>query len=210
MRALRIISAVACLCVLALSARADESAYWRARVSASVHLQAEQNPWYPPVPQPKAVEKPKADQRPRVRMYVATWCAPCQSAKATIKSSKLPFDIEYVDVSNGGQPNWCSTIPAFAWDVKGQTRYVLGFPGSKQLVATWESSQKPVKVSANRYTPRWSWPADLRQHLQRAHGVSEAAGLSQDEAEMVHDALHEGHSLQAIKRHAISKGLIKQ
>jgi len=223
MRALRIISVIACLCVLTLSARADESAYWRARVSASIHLQAEPvNPWLPPVPlnpQPKVTAEPKADQRRQVKMYVATWCAPCQSAKATIKVSTLPFDVEFVDVSSGGQPGWCSTIPAFAWDVRGQTRYVLGFPGARQLVTTWENSQKPVKVSASNgypafsgYRPHWTWPrsTSLQDHLRLSHGVSEAGSLTREQAEQLHDALHNGVSLQAIKRYAISKGLIKQ
>lgn len=212
MRALRTISVIACLCVLTLSARADESAYWRARVSASIHLQAEPvNPWLPPVPlnsQPKVTAEPKADQRRQVKMYVATWCAPCQSAKATIKVSTLPFDVEFVDVSSGGQPGWCSTIPAFAWDVRGQTRYVLGFPGARQLVTTWENSQKPVKAA--RYSPSWSYPGEIRHHLQQSHGVSEAGSLTREQAEQLHDALHTGVSLQAIKRYAISKGLIKQ
>jgi hypothetical protein len=142
-------------------------------------------------------------------MYSASWCAPCQSAKRALNNSKLPFDIDYVDVAKGGQPNWCSTIPAFSWDVRGQTRYVLGFSNAGTLVKTWESSQKPVKVSAH-YSPSWSYPGEIRHHLQQSHGVSEAGSLTREQAEQLHDALHNGVSLPAIKRYAVSKGLITQ
>jgi len=207
--------AVILLVVVSVTAKGDDAAYWDARVKAAIAIhQAEQaNPWYPPVPvaKPEVPAPPKAESRPKIQMFTATWCGPCQSAKAAIKAAKFPFDVEYVDVSNGGQPGWCASIPAFAWQANGQTRYVLGFPGADQLTRKWQATQNPaVKATADAYTPGWTWPGDLKRHLLTTHGVHEAAGLTQDQAEQVHDALHNGYSVNQIRKYAISRGLIKQ
>lgn len=68
---------------------------------------------------------------PHVRFYSATWCKYCPQTKRQIdqarKAGLLPFDVDLIDVSNGGQPEWCDTIPTFAWDVNGQTYYVQDY-----------------------------------------------------------------------------------
>lgn len=180
----------------------------RAAVAIAIH-NARPEPVVPPPP--SELGKPK-DERFVVKMYTATWCAPCQTAKiavkAAVKEGKLPFDIEFVDVSNGGQPDWCSSIPAFGWQVEKQTRYVLGFPGMPQLIRQWEQSRKPQNARAppanhwpamHGYKPSWTWPGDLRSHLRSSHGVNEAGQLTQDQAEALHDQLHSGRSLNQIR-----------
>lgn len=128
-------AAVAILAILALGifshfVRGDESDYWRAKVVTSIALR---NPSVSAAPVSK----------PLVTMYGAAWCQPCGPAKDELKKADLPFEIKYVDVTNGGQPDWCDKVPAFGWDAHGRTRYVIGFPGVKQLVSRWKQTQPP-------------------------------------------------------------------
>lgn len=184
---------------------------WHDRAAAAIAIHnASDNPWLPPTPPAPKEPKPKAESRPVVLMYSASWCAPCQHAKAELREAKLPFDIKYVDVSNGGQPAWCESIPAFSWQHKSQTRYVLGFTSVARLIEQWKATNNEPQARsppANKwpamtgYKAQWTWPGDLRQHLKQTHGVSEAGQLTQDQAEALHDALHEGRSLKQIKAH---------
>lgn len=183
----------------------DSPEYWRAKAAAAIAINL------PSVAPATISQEPrtKNQERPLVTFYCASWCVPCQQAKAELNDVKLPFDIKIIDVSNGGQPDWCDSLPAFAWDHKGQTRYVLGWPGVKKLIKQWEATNKEQPHArsspANRwpamtgYQPGWTWPGDLRQHLQSTHGVNEAGQLTQDQAEALHDALHQGYSLQQIR-----------
>ena len=83
-----------------------------------------------------------AASKPVVTMYTANWCVPCRRAKAELARATLPFSVREQDVSQGGQPEWCEALPAFAWVVDGQTRYVLGFSGVARLVSSWEQTLK--------------------------------------------------------------------
>lgn len=108
---------------------------------------------------------PVAESRPVVRMYWAAWCGPCGSAKtnwlAYVKEHPAPFDVEFIDLSHGGQPAWADrlpknvefVIPAWAWEVKGQTRYVFGYPGAEKLIESWRLTQ-PKKTSQPRGPPK--------------------------------------------------------
>ena len=201
--------------VVPSSVLADEATYWRARVQATLAIhEAETNPWLPPVPQ-KAPESPpppksdmKIDHRPIVYRLTANWCAPCRALSASLTKdvrAKLPFQIVDWDVDAKGYMG-APTIPAFWWKSPQGNRRV-SWSSIEHLVKTWEETQKPAgKTTAhnsypafNGYRPRWTWPNELRAHLQSTHGVSEAAGLTQDQAEALHDALHEGYSLQQIR-----------
>lgn len=197
------IAAVTAIALDALRVRADDL-HARAAAAIAIH---EAKPPRPPTAPLTPVEKPKAESRPVVRMYTATWCGPCQQAKANLRGADLPFDLQMVDVSNGGHPAWCDSIPAFAWEHNGQTRFILGFPGVKQLISRWETTRKAVRFhSAGQhvwesdkfrgYVPQWTWPGNLARHLQNAHRVN-VSGMSQDRMEALHDALHEGRTIRA-------------
>ncbi len=116
----------------------DESDLLRAKAAAAIAIHNASHTADSAIFLPASKIAPQPAKRSVVTMYTATWCAPCQQAKAELKSAKLPFELRFEDVSQGGQPDWCESIPAFAWVVNGQTRYVLGFPGVAQLVASWE------------------------------------------------------------------------
>jgi len=211
-----VIGFVVMLTVSAQLARGDESTYWRARVNAALAVQqAESNPWYPSTPpiKPEAPANAKVDERPIVYRLTAKWCGPCRDVERRLTAevrAKLPFQVVDWDVDTKG---WMGspTIPAAWWkSPKGNLRCT--WTTVENVVATWKASQAAKsagKAVADQYTPRWSYPGDLASHLQTVHGVSEAATLTQDQREALHDALHEGHSLSAIKRYAVKHGLIK-
>lgn len=100
-----------------------------------------------------ATVKPYAAVRPTVQGHVASWCNPCQSAKANwlaySKDHPAPFDIEWVDWSHGGWPAWADklppgeeyALPAYSWVVNKQVRYVIGYPGAEKLIQRWQATQ---------------------------------------------------------------------
>ena len=207
MKSLFAISLLAAFVLLPMDIPTARSGEFQDRVAVAIAIQnaLHRQPAKTDAPSPPKEPTAKTEAKPVVRAYTASWCAPCKRAKAILKDVKdLPFDLTWIDVTNGGQPDWCESIPAFAWECKGQTRYVLGFDGVEKLVARWKATQseKPATnkyPSMQGYQSRWTWPGDLRQHLQATHGISEAGGLTQDQAEALHDALHEGYSLQQIR-----------
>lgn len=194
-----IIAAVATLVLIAES-KGEDAEFWRFKAAAAIAIHGTVgDSWLPPVPPrpgvPQPVPTPKVEAKPIVKMFSATWCGPCQSAKASLKQSSLPFDIEYVDVSNGGQPSWCSSLPGFGWQANGQTRYVLGFPGVSKLVGQWKATQTAT-AAAPRQThstggPHWTHPRTIEAHLRLDHGVN-PGGMSREQMLDLHDALHEG------------------
>jgi len=143
------------LVALALTAvaRADDAAYWRARVSASIQLHAEQNPWYPPVPAGKpnapATLKTIVDQRPIVYRLHATWCGPCKDVEALLTKAvrdKLPFQIVDWDVDKQGYMG-ATQIPGFWWkSPRGNLR--CNWSNLETLVATWKATQTPIKAGS--------------------------------------------------------------
>jgi len=132
---------------------ADDVAYWRARVNASLAIheaESTQNPWYPPVPPPKPEAAPKAEteiaKRPVVYRLHASWCGPCKAVERLLTKQvrdKLPFEIQDWDVDQRG---WMGApqIPAFWWS-SPQGNLRCGWSGIESLVKTWEASQKLVK-----------------------------------------------------------------
>lgn len=133
------------LCGTACITLGQEPTLWQMRAAAAIAIHnVNPQPLEHLRPEPSnlpSVQKPHSE-RPRVTMYSATWCVPCQKAKAELQGKSLPFELKIVDVSHGGQPDWCDSIPAFAWQVRGQTRYVLGFPGVTKLIAIWQTTRE--------------------------------------------------------------------
>lgn len=202
--------------------RASGDDYLAARVAAAVAL-ARSGHATESHPAPNRTEStPDAAERPVVFLYVAPFhCPPCEAAKRDIKAWKNSPMRFVVDKSPTIQVD---SYPTLHWnDSNGKGKIITGWPGIQSFEATWratmEAGKKAVEGSdrlgslspqapqpRNRYPPMagyrpgWTWPGDLRQHLLSTHGVSEAGELTQDQAEALHDALHEGHSLEAIRR----------
>lgn len=195
--------------IVACSAFGDDATYWKAKATSAIAIETANNPWFPPPPPPPPPPPSHhAAKRAVVYRLHAKWCGPCKSVEKMLTKEvreKLPFDIEDWDVDERG---WMGApqIPAFWWkSPKGPLR--IQWTNIETLVKTWEFNQKQQASTAARsgwpsmagYRSRWTWPGDLRRHLMSTHGVSEANQLSQDQAEALHDALHEGYSLRQIK-----------
>lgn len=173
------------------------------------------NPWFPPKPPPPPPPpQQSADERPVVEFLSAEWCGPCKVAKAalTVKvREKLPFRIRDRDVDKEGWQGE-SGIPVFRWETPTGPMHI-GWHSVDNLVSEWKRTTTKVKTvqpqasTRNRwpsmagYRARWTWPhkQSLADHLRTTHGVNEAYQLNQDQLEAVHDALHEGYSLQQIR-----------
>lgn len=132
------------------------------------------------------IEKSKV----KIIVYTRKNCQPCKTAKEVLSARKdLPFDIEWL----GEEVEFPHPVPTFAWESPNGVMQFEGWYGVDHLVKEWTRTQtkfKPVQKQTNTYTPSWTWPGNLSQHLQGTHGVS-TNGMTQDQMERTHDSLHE-------------------
>lgn len=153
-----------------------------------------------------SVRVEKSSKRATVAMYSTSNCQPCIIAKKELKAAKdLPFDVVF-----DAKPTInVESFPTFHWSNERGNWQTSGWDGVEKLKASWKSSQdqKQRTQAATRYRARWTWPGDLRQHLRATHGITES--LTQEQAERVHDALHEGYTVNQIRSYARSRGMIK-
>lgn len=202
------IVAVVTMAAIASQLRGDEL-HDRAAAAMAIHAAGTANPWFPPVP-PPAAEEPKPVARPKVFVaYAPFHCPPCIVQKRDMKDWKPEeFDVQVPDKFPIDVPFY----PYTAWqDQNGKWWHLPQWVSRADLIARWKATQRPVKQARappaggngwpamRGYQSRWTWPGDLRHHLQQTHGVGEAGRLTQDQAEALHDALHEGHSLHQIR-----------
>lgn len=170
-----------------------ESDYWRSKVASAIAIETSLRT-DTAEPSPPAETKEKAEPAKLiVVMYSAKWCAPCQRAKAELKGAKLPFELQIIDVDQAGWPGGLDTIPHFEWD-SPRGKLFAKWNGVKDLIGRWELSQRPApkhSTVTSKYRARWTWPGDLRTHLLRTHGIGNAMSMTQDQAEALHDQLHE-------------------
>ncbi|MES2793813.1 MAG: thioredoxin family protein [Planctomycetota bacterium] len=81
-----------------------------------------------------------ATRRPVVILYTATWCAPCRAARQALQQSRLPFDLQFIDITHGGQPAYVDSIPYFEWDAPGGRRFAK-WTNVAELVRRWQLTQ---------------------------------------------------------------------
>lgn len=145
-------------------------------------------------------------EKPLLFMYTTSNCEPCETAKRELKAAKdLPFDV----VFDAKPTITVESFPTLHWSNERGHWQTSGWDGVEKLEATWKSSQEQNQrtQTSTRYRARWTWPGDLRQHLRATHGITES--LTQEQAERVHDALHEGYTVSQIRAYAKSKGYIR-
>lgn len=155
--------------------------------------------------------------KPIVRVYYSDFrsCLPCRLLRDDIGSlssdslAGLPFVFE-----PSTPPEWVTGTPAIHWEGADEwsVMYFDEWQGVSDFVLKWKSSQTKktqtvkTKESArgrDTYSPRWTWPGDLGQHLRQVHGI-DTTGMNQDDLERTHDNLHEGSrssNTQSIRRH---------
>lgn len=164
-----------------------------------------ENPWLPPPPVTAAAMKPVV-----FVAYAPFKCPPCDIQKRDLKDFKSD---EFVINVPDKFPIEVPYYPYTAWqDGNGKWWHLEQWSGTKDLISRWKGTrgekQKPAfKATTNNYNPRWTWPGNLIDHLRTTHGVTDA--MTQDQAEAVHDALHEGHSISQIRAYAKRHGYTK-
>lgn len=153
-------------------------------------------------------EKPP-EEKLTFDLLTAPWCGACIGVKNTlgidsrgVSTKDVRFTVRTWNVDSRG---WlgATTIPAFAY--KGKV-FQYGYSNPENLLENYRKIVLKTKTvsqssypSYHGYKPRWTWPGDLRTHLRQVHGVTES--LTQDQAEALHDALHEGFTLQQLRTH---------
>lgn len=75
--------------------------------------------------------------RPIVRVYSAKWCVPCRIARQELERASLPFELQVVDVTLGGQPGYVDEIPYFEWQTP-RGRWFAKWTSVADLVKRWE------------------------------------------------------------------------
>lgn len=161
-------------------------------------------------PEAVAVARPKKSRKPVVYVYHSPQCPPCVRLEKDEAAGLFP-EIEFRWMND--LPDWVVATPALVWkNRKNVWEYRFEYAGAAKFRAIWRKSMQvivaparatvavvraPVRMVANNYRPRWTWPGNLGAHLRNAHRVN-TAGMSQDQMEATHDNLHEGRGVMRI------------
>lgn len=144
----------------------------------------------------------KTEQKQKIYVtYSNSYCPPCEDFKAqldVLKKKGLIKDLPFEVVVTNDPPVRPVHYPFIVWkNSKDKWIYLDGWAGMNNLINTWKFSQEAEKTSLrfnipnlDHYNARWTWPGDLRKHLQSTHNV-DTSGLSTNQLEMLHDGLHE-------------------
>lgn len=202
-------------------AKADDSAYLRARAAIAINASVAKTGGTDAAPSPVKTAKPPAKSKPEIWTFYAPFhCDPCDAEKADLKEWKdAPFAFRNGDINNA--PVMIESYPTTAWQVDGKWWSYSGWHGTEHLEREWKRSQsKASHTSAGSgghagtltqagslATRRYTWPGDLRHHLRTTHGITES--LTHEQAVMVHDAIHSGYSVAQIRAWARARGMIK-
>lgn len=134
---------MAVVAVLLIGAETGKSsAYWRARVRASLAITEKAGG-----PTPATVK----DSRPFVRVYSTSNCLACESVKEDDRAGRFPFRLVWCEASEAPEGFDLDCFPTFHWNgSKGKgfrwppTPLVDqdAYPGSEELVAMWRKTQK--------------------------------------------------------------------
>ena len=236
-----VLALFAIFCALTSTVGADDSAYLRARAAIAINASLTKTGGTDAAPSlcettgqsiPKSISgssKPKATPKPEIWTFYAPFqCAPCEAQKADLKAWKdSPFAFRNGDVNNA--PVKIESYPTTCWKVEGKWWSYSGWHGVKHLESEWQraaskatglatASASPGGAATRQFPPRqssgtghWTYPGNIRQHLQQSHGITaaEAAMLTREQLESLHDALHEGRGVQQIRSWAKARGLSK-
>lgn len=146
------------------------------------------------------VKEPEpVDERPVVTVYTIDGCVPCQRMKNEAKDLPVKASFqkptkevkEWVDE----KPNERG-YPVIHYKRGQQWYYHSGYRGVDDFKKWWGEEKatgvKPIlPYSSNAYTPHWTWPGNLAQHLRSTHGIN-PDGMTQDQMEQAHDRSHDG------------------
>ena len=136
--------------------------------------------------------KPSPQGKVRGKVYIVTKksCSPCKQAKAALAGKVLPFDPQEIEVGEESP----EAVPRFYWDTSKGIQGFTGWWSVSHLVQQYELTTKPpanrTTQQTNNYTPHWTWPGELKQHLEQVHRIS-TVGMSQDDMEKAHDSHHD-------------------
>ena len=116
-----------------------------------------------------SLPSPQGKVRGKVKIVTKKSCSPCKQAKAELAGKVLPFDLQEIEVGEDSP----ETVPRFYWDTPRGIQGFTGWWNVSHLVQQYELTTKPpanrTTQQTNNYTPHWTWPGNLKQHLEQVH-----------------------------------------
>jgi hypothetical protein len=150
------------------------------------------------------------DERPIVTVYKADFaCPPCERMKK--EADQLPVKPSFQEPTKAVK-EWIDKdtknrgYPVIHYQIGEKWYYHSGYNGVDDFKKWWtEKNARGTKLiqpySSNAYTPHWTWPGNLAQHLRDTHGIN-PSGMSQDQMEQAHDRSHDGGFRAPAVQHA--------
>lgn len=144
---------------------------------------------------------PTASAIPIVHVYTTSGCERCEAARreyddALQRGTTLPFRFRF----ERSAPAWVESFPTLHFRGREGWKKVEGWPGldefTRQFRAATVRQQPTVRASERLKLPqpasRWSYPGHIADHLREHGWTGSLEGMSIEEMERIHSALHEG------------------
>ena len=117
-----------------------------------------------------------------IEFYTGDNCRYCEAWKPLIpKLESKGWDVQEIEADGG-------PVPRFVVWVDGEEYHHTGYMSFDDM-GRLLGHERPV--SSDDYKPRWTWPGDLRTHLEGAPHNLDTTGMTQDDMERWHDDQHD-------------------
>lgn len=146
-------------------------------------------------------QPPAAPELPVVRVYSTTACERCDAVKreyreALQRGALLPFHFRF----EASSPSWVEVFPTLHFRGRDGWKKVEGWPGLDEFTRRFRAAtahklpihRKDTRLAIPRPSQQWTYPGRIQDHLREHGWTGSLEGLSVEEMERIHSALHEG------------------